>query len=57
MIDPTSREDPKFKELVKVSYSLMWLEHPCWFQAFFWGCGGGGARFLWTQGGPEPPGF
>lgn len=52
MIDPTSREDPKFKELVKVSCSLMWSEHPCWFQVFFWG----EARFLWTQGGPEPPG-
>lgn len=37
MIDPTSREDPKFKELVKVSHSLMWLDHPCWFWAFFWG--------------------
>lgn len=37
MIDPTSREDPKFKELVKVRYySLIWLEHPCWPQAFSW---------------------
>lgn len=38
MIDPTSREDPKFKELVKVSRSDL---HQCprWGEASAWGPG------------------